>query len=252
MVTQIFRLNYESATNLVPVLRPLITPNNTITAYPSNNSLVITDYAGNLKRLGQVIANLDSPSTSEIEVLTIQHAVASDVAVAVSRMVDESARGGPGAQVDPGQRIAVLADPRMNTVMLRSSSQAKMNLAKTLIMRLDQPSARPGNINVVYLRNAEAVRLAQVLRGVLSGDAGGGLGTGAGGFGSATSAAASAARESAGRRARSARKAIWLRARHRGRRRRPPAGQPGRAGRPARPLSARAARSSQPTRRPIR
>jgi len=187
VVTQIFRLNYESATNLVPVLRPLITPNNTITAYPSNNSLVITDYAGNLKRLGQVIANLDSPSSNEIELIAIQHAVASDVAASVSRMIDESARGGPGAQVDPGQRIAVLADPRMNAVMLRSSSQAKMNLAKTLIMRLDQPSARPGNINVVYLRNAEAVRLAVVLRGVLSGDAGAQGGTGAGGFGSTNS-----------------------------------------------------------------
>ena len=51
-----------------------------------------------------------------------------------------------------------------------------MNLAKALVMRLDQPSARPGNINVVYLRNAEAVKLAQMLRGVLSGDAGRGWG----------------------------------------------------------------------------
>ena len=53
-----------------------------------------------------------------------------------------------------------------------------MNLAKSLVVRLDQPSEQPGNIHVVYLRNAEAVRLAQVLRGVLSGDAAGG---GAGG-----------------------------------------------------------------------
>ncbi|MCZ2414348.1 MAG: hypothetical protein LC136_08855, partial [Burkholderiales bacterium] len=48
VVTQVFRLNYESATNLVPVLRPLISPNNTVVAYPSNNSLVVTDYAANL------------------------------------------------------------------------------------------------------------------------------------------------------------------------------------------------------------
>jgi general secretion pathway protein D len=192
VVTQIFRLNYESASNLVPVLRPLITANNTITAYPSNNSLVITDYAANLQRLSRIIATLDSPSTSEVEVVPIRHALAADIAVSVTRLIDDSARAGAGAQVDAGQRVVVLADPRINSVMVRATSLAKMNLAKTLIARLDQPATSPGNINVVYLRNAEAVRLVQVLRGVLTGaDAGtggtaGGLGAG-GGFGAGMS-----------------------------------------------------------------
>ncbi len=176
VVTQIFRLQYESASNLVPVLRPLITANNTITAYPSNNSLVVTDYAANLQRLGRIIATLDTPSTSDVEVLTIRHAVASDVAISVSRMLDDSARASQGAQVDAGQRVTVMADPRMNAVMIRTASRARMNLAKSLVARLDQPSDQPGNIHVVYLRNAEAVRLAQVLRGVLSGDASGAAG----------------------------------------------------------------------------
>lgn len=173
VVTQIFRLQYESASNVVPVLRPLISPNNTITAYPNNNSLVITDYAANLQRIARIISTLDSPSTNEVEVVPIKHALASDIAVSVLRMLDDSARAGAGAQVDPGQRVAILADPRLNAVIVRAASAAKINLAKTLIMRLDQPSTSPGNIHVVYLRNAEAVRLAQVLRGVLSGDSAG-------------------------------------------------------------------------------
>jgi general secretion pathway protein D len=74
-----------------------------------------------------------------------------------------------------------MADPRINAVMIRTPSRAKMNLAKSLVVRLDQPSEQPGNIHVVYLRNAEAARLAEVLRGVLSGDGGtGGAGGGAG------------------------------------------------------------------------
>ncbi|HWS76632.1 MAG TPA: type II secretion system secretin GspD [Quisquiliibacterium sp.] len=187
VVTQIFRLNYESASNLVPVLRPLITANNTITAYPSNNALVVTDYAANLQRLARIIATLDTPSTSDVEVLAVRHAVASDVATTVSRMLDDTGRAAQGAQVDPGQRVTVMADPRMNSVMIRTPSRAKMNLAKSLVVRLDQPSEQQGNIHVVYLRNAEAVRLAQVLRGVLSGDASGG-GAGAGGAVGATGA----------------------------------------------------------------
>jgi len=194
IVTQIFRLTYESASNLVPVLRPLISPNNTIVAYPSNNSLVITDYGANLQRLARIIATLDSPASGEVEVITMQHALASDVALQVARLLDEQGggRGGaptPGMATDPGQRVTVIADPRINAILVRSPSAAKMSLAKGLIARLDQPSSEPGNIRVVYLRNAEAVRLVQVLRGVLAGDgaggAQGGVGGGAGGFGGA-------------------------------------------------------------------
>ncbi|HNZ91652.1 MAG TPA: secretin N-terminal domain-containing protein, partial [Acidovorax sp.] len=59
IVTQIFKLNYENAANLVPVLRPLISPNNTINVNPGNNSLVITDYADNLQRLARIVAAMD-------------------------------------------------------------------------------------------------------------------------------------------------------------------------------------------------
>ncbi len=174
VVTQVFRLNYESATNLVPVLRPLISPNNTVVAYPSNNSLVVTDYAANLQRIARIVATLDSPSTGEVEVVHVEYAVASDIAVSVLRMLEDAARAGPGAQVDAGQRLTVMADPRLNSIMIRAASPARLNFAKSLIARLDQPSARPGNINVVYLRNAEAVKLAQTLRGVLGGEGAGG------------------------------------------------------------------------------
>jgi general secretion pathway protein D len=178
IVTQIFRLNYESASNIVPILRPLISPNNTITAYPSNNSLVITDYAANLQRMARIISTLDSPSTNEVEVVPVRHALATDIALSVARMLDDTLRAGAGAQIDPGQRATVLADPRINSIMIRAASPAKINLAKSLISRLDVPSSQPGNINVVYLRNAEAVRLAQVLRGVLSGTGDGAAGAG--------------------------------------------------------------------------
>ncbi|MBU6271054.1 MAG: type II secretion system secretin GspD [Betaproteobacteria bacterium] len=178
IVTQIFRLSYESASNLVPVLRPLVGANNPVTAYPSNNSLVITDYASNLQRIGKIIASLDSPSTGEVEVIPVRHGLATDLATSVTRLLDDTQRAAAGAQVDPGQRITVLADARLNSVLVRAASPARLNLAKSLIARLDQPSEQPGNIRVVYLRNAEAVRLAQVLRSVIAGDTGGGTGVG--------------------------------------------------------------------------
>ena len=166
IATQIFRLNYESANNLVAVLRPLISPNNTINANPGNNSLVITDYADNLRRLGKIIAALDSPATGDLDVVPIRHAIASDVANMVNRLL-ESAGNVPGG--DSG-RVNLLADPRTNSVIVRAPSSARASLAKALIAKLDQPTANPGNVHVVHLKNAEATKLAQTLRAVMTND----------------------------------------------------------------------------------
>ena len=169
ILTQVFKLNYESATNLVPVLRPLITANNAIAAYPNNNTLVITDYADNLKRIARIIATIDGPASSELEIVPVKHALAIDLAGSLTRLLDEGNRG-TGAAVDPGQRLTVLADPRTNSLLIRASSPARVELAKVLISRLDQPTSQPGNVWVVYLKNAEASRLAQTLRAVLTND----------------------------------------------------------------------------------
>lgn len=184
IATQIFRLSYESAANLTAVLRPLISPNNSIMANPGNNSLVITDYADNLNRLSKIIAALDAPVSADLDVVPVRYAVASDVAAMVSRLMEPAPGGDSG-------RVSVLADPRTNSVVVRAPSAARANLAKSLINKLDQPTAEAGNVHVVYLKNADATKLAQTLRAVVSSDTslpqtqqgtqGGSVGTGAGG-----------------------------------------------------------------------
>jgi len=168
MATQIFRLSHESAAGLVTVLRPLISPNNTIAADPTNNTLVITDYADNLKRLSRIIASLDTPAVAEMEVIKLEHAIAMDLAVTASRLLDQGSA--PGV-ADTG-RVMLLADARTNSVIIRAPTEAKGKLARTLIAKLDQPTTLPGNVHVVYLRNAEASKLAQVLRAVVAGESG--------------------------------------------------------------------------------
>jgi general secretion pathway protein D len=170
IATQVFRLNYENANNLVPVLRPLITPNNTINANPGNNSIVITDYADNLKRLARIIASLDTPSTADLDVVPINYAVASDIATMVNRMLDQGATAGAAASTVSPERVTLLADPRTNSVMVRATSPARVNLAKSLIFKLDQPTTQVGNVHVVYLKNANAVQLAQTLRAIVTSD----------------------------------------------------------------------------------
>jgi general secretion pathway protein D len=169
LVTQVFRLQYESATAMVPILRPLIAPNNTISAYPQNNTLVITDYAENLRRIQRIIESIDTPATSDLEMIPVKFGLAMEIATVVNRVLDEGARAA-GQAVDAGQRVSILAEPRTNTLIVRAPSQARLTLAKNLIAQLDRPASTPGNINVVYLRNAEAARLAPLLRAIIGSD----------------------------------------------------------------------------------
>ena len=176
IVTQIFRLNYENANNLVPILRPLISPNNTINVNPGNNSLVITDYADNLRRIGRIIAAMDVANATDVEIITLKHALAVDLAPLVLRLL-ESSGGGPGAApADASFRTTLLAESRSNSLILRAANPARLALARSLIERLDQPNSTAangaaGNIYVVYLKNADATKLAVTLRAALSNEA---------------------------------------------------------------------------------
>ena len=173
--TQIFRLNHETANNLVPVLRPLITPNNTINVNPGNNSLIITDYADNLQRLGTIIAALDVANATGVEIIRLQHAIATDLAPLVTRLIDSGGAGGAPGQGDTSFRTTLLAEPRSNTLILRAANPARVALVRTLVDRLDQAAyggaganAAAGNIYVVYLKNADAAKLAVTLRASLA------------------------------------------------------------------------------------
>jgi general secretion pathway protein D len=173
IATQIFRLQHESANNLVPVLRPLISPNNTINVNTGNNSLVITDYNDNLQRIGRIVAVLDVPNASDLEIIPLKHAIASDVAPLLTRLLESQGPGPAAAQgaSDTSYRTAVLAEPRANAVIIRAANAARAALARSLLERLDQPGSQAGpagNIHVVYLKNAEATKLAATLRAAMA------------------------------------------------------------------------------------
>ena len=208
VVTQIFKLNFENAANLVPVLRPLISPNNTINVNPGNNSLVITDYADNLQRLARIVAAMDVSNASDVEVIPLRNAVATDLAPLVARLIDGSgttaapAAGAAAGQADTSFKTTLIAEPRSNALILRAANPARVAQVRALVDKLDQPpvpgsSAASGNIHVVYLKNADATKLATTLRAAMSAMSATGGGSGAaaagtsGSGGLATSAASS-------------------------------------------------------------
>jgi len=193
VVTQVFVLKNESANNLLPVLRPLISPNNTVAAYPANNSIVVTDYADNVRRIAQIIAGVDTAAGQSVAVVQLRNANAIDIATQLTKMLDPGAIGSTDATL----KVSITADPRTNSLLIRASNGGRLAAAKQLAKELDSPTTMPGNMHVVALRNADATKLAKTLRGMLGkgGDTGSSGGSneansfnqnggGGGGFGS--------------------------------------------------------------------
>jgi len=175
VLTQVFRLQHENPNNLLAVLRPLISPNNTINVSPGSNALIITDYTDNLLRLAKIITSLDVPNASDVEVIPLKHAIALDLAPLVNRLIESgSALGASGAgatgQVESAYKTTLIAEPRSNAIILRAANPTRSNQAKALIEKLDRPNSTSasGDIHVVYLKNADATKLASTLRAAIA------------------------------------------------------------------------------------
>lgn len=167
IVTQVFALQNESAAQLATVLRPLVAQNNFIGAYPGNNTLVITDYASNVERIRKIISAIDVPASSDLQTVKLQYASAVDIANTMVRLLPEASANpsNPGAPA----KLSVGVEPRTNSLIIRADSPALITRLRALVAQIDTPTAANGNINVVYLKNAEATKIAETLRGLMGG-----------------------------------------------------------------------------------
>lgn len=167
VVTRVFKIKQDSAANLVNVLRPLLTQNSSITANPGNNTLIVTDYASNVKRVAKLLDSMDEPSIGDVQAIHLRYAVAIDVASILTKMVESTAGGLPGGT---DNKVVVIAEPRSNSILIKSSNPEKIRQLRSLVARLDTPSASNGNMWVVPLKNAEASKLAVTLRAIVAAD----------------------------------------------------------------------------------
>jgi len=162
LVTQIIAIKNVAAAQLVPLLRPLIPQQGHLVAYPSNNTLVISDYADNVSRLRKIIKRIDRPNTEDVEVVVLQHASAAEVAQTLTNL-EQKNRATAGVE----QLIAtnIVADDRTNSLLISGDRETRLRL-RALVTHLDTPLKTVGNTEVIYLRYAEASDLVDVLKGV--------------------------------------------------------------------------------------
>jgi len=158
IVTQIVTLKNVSAAQLVPMLRPLIPTYGHLAAYPGGNMLIISDRASNVSRVVRIIQRMDESGDEPIEVIPLHNAGAADVVKIVN-----SLNQGAGAEAG-GAIVKIVADERTNSILLTGERSARLRL-KALIINMDTPMASGGDIQVRYLRYADAEKIADKLKG---------------------------------------------------------------------------------------
>ena len=164
MVTRVVQVDNVTAAQLVPILRPLIPQQGHLAAYPATNVLIISDRARNVERLVSIIRRIDQVSDSEIEIIPLNHASASEVVrvlTSLNRAAGVQSKA-PGAAA--GGQILV-ADERTNSVLLGGDRASRLRM-RALISHLDTPLESGGNTDVVYLHYAVAEDIVSTLMGV--------------------------------------------------------------------------------------
>jgi general secretion pathway protein D len=173
IMTHVIVVQHTSATQMIPLLRPLMSPTSQLSAYDQANALIITDYADNIRRMLRIIEKIDQPVSSDVTIIPLKYASALDLADLVMRLAQPST-GQPGVPQpagNAGDRLTIIPDLRTNSLLVRADNPGRVNQVQSLIAKLDVPAISGGQTRVIYLRNADAVKLAEVLRGLLAGEA---------------------------------------------------------------------------------
>lgn len=159
ILTQVIQVQNIAASQLVPILRPLIPQYGHLAAYPASNMLIISDRAANVQRMLRIIRRIDQASDEEVEVIRLEFATASQVVTLITTLTQGARAEGASA----GKMTTVVADDRTNSVLVSGDKADRLRL-RALIAHLDTPLESGGDTQVRYLRYAESTELSEKLQ----------------------------------------------------------------------------------------
>ena len=166
IVTRVIWLENTNANDLIPALRPLMPQFAHLSAVAGTNALIVSDRASNIYQLETIIRNLDGTDQHDIEAITLQSSQAEEMIGLLDSMT------ATGAAKDlRGARVRVIADNRTNRILIKGDTTTRKRL-RQLIEMLDVPAAdRLGGLKVFRLKYASAKNLAEILQGLVTGQA---------------------------------------------------------------------------------
>ncbi|WP_374942836.1 type II secretion system secretin GspD [Sphingomonas sp.] len=163
-VTEVVRLRSIDSTSAVETVRPLVSAQGSVTANRAGNSIVVVDFADNIRRVREVLRRIDT-DTASTRVVTLRNAGAKEIAAALSGLLGTGAAGGgaPGAAATSATGTSVAAIESSNSIVLRGDPSTVARLAQ-VATDLDQKARSGTEIRVIALENADAEQLLPVLQ----------------------------------------------------------------------------------------
>jgi len=167
LVTEVIRLKYVDASQLMAILRPLMPPNSNLSVYARGNMLLMTDSSANIQRIREVVKLLDRNEAMGVKVFLLEHASADKMAQALTQLYSGPTQGAMGTvkamAYQPGNMLIVVAAPQLLSEVIRMVG--KLDIA---------PPTDNERLYVRYLKNADAEDVAKVINSLISGQSGGG------------------------------------------------------------------------------
>jgi general secretion pathway protein D len=161
LLTRIIQLHHVDAAEMVQILLPLMPQHAFMSAFTGSNAIILSDTAGNVNRLAEMIIRMDKSGVNKVDLITLRHAKATGVAETLTKIISGRYAGKTGGFIP-----TVVPEERTNTVLLAGDSTSRREI-RSIIADLDTPSeADDGNTQVIYLHYAQAKELVETLTGI--------------------------------------------------------------------------------------
>ncbi len=155
LITKVIPVDNVRATDLLAVVRPIMSRGALIQAFDAGNHLLVTDTVSQVERLEELLVELDSAEQSSVEVVNLQHISAGEALHIASQMNHLQQ-----------QQLSVVEDSLNNRVIVGGPRLARSSLVQ-LLRTLDVPTTRQGGVEVMYLNYSNAANVKALLDGML-------------------------------------------------------------------------------------
>ena len=151
-VTEVIRLRSIDAASAVETIRPLVSREGSVTANKAGNSLVVADFADNIRRIREVVRRVDTDNILT-RVIPLRNAGAREIASSLAALA-----GAGGAST-----VTAVAIDSSNSIALRGDAPTVSRFAE-IVADLDRRAAAGSEIRVLFLQHADAEKLLPVLQ----------------------------------------------------------------------------------------
>jgi general secretion pathway protein D len=168
MRAQVVFLEQTAAKEMVPVLKPLLSPGGNMSE-AAHNALILVDTPDNLEKLLNLIYLVDTRAMTHtlVRIVKVENTDPKEI---ISELETIFAAYGTLAQKDKGKfGVNFLPVARLNSVMILASSPALAERALYWVKQLDLKTDMLANIHVYNVVNYKAKNLANILTQVYGG-----------------------------------------------------------------------------------